>query len=673
MKNPLLNYDVIKHKFNFKDLTPENISNAIDVLIPKVEENQEKIAMQAGLTFKELFLDNKDSDLLSMIVQLLGHLNHAAQTPEIRRIQQEYLPKVQKLYQKQTLDERFYYKLGAYTYTKDYESLPEIQKNVIHKVLSSFENRGCLLEDDKKDKLLQIDLKLIELEEKFSNNLLDTKANLKLDFKIEELEGLPDRCYQSLIKTSNNIYTIEYNSGLFGDIMDYCTNKNSRKRVYEALKIIGTDKDYDNSLLLDEIVSLKHQRSKILGFNTYSELAMLKNMLYEPSQALNFAHDLAQSSFEQAKKEIDMLNEYSKTYLGFIPDFEDKSFVKNKLKQEMFSFNSEDVRRYFKLDNVIDGLFGLLKDLYDLEFKKNNNSTWHEDVQSYDVYELGNLIGHLYLDMYQRDFKTGGAWMQSIVSKNELNDNIKLPVAYICCNNSKSLENDTTIEFQEIITLFHEMGHALHNLLSKVPEEYFSGLNNVQHDAIELPSQFMENFVWDYNVLKNLSFNKDTNEFLPRELYDKMLSSKQFFSANTMLYYAKLSYMDMLLHSDLDAKAKEVENMVFDKWAVSARDNEYFFMPKFSHIFSGSYSAGYYAYQWAEVLATDSFFALKEMGESYQEQKPMANKFKEHILSTGGQKDMADNFYNFRGRDAKIDYLLESYGITSKKTKMKLL
>lgn len=670
MTNPLLNKSIKNHEINFSELTSDNFREAFEILIPKVLQEHEYEAMSAGLTFKELLDSSKEQEQLGAVLQYLSHVNSTVQTPEIREVYEEYIPRLMAIFQDFSVDERIYHKLGAYTNTAEFQGLSDIKKKVITTMLFTFEIEGVALPQDKKDKLKEIAIKITELQTQFSNNLVDTQSSLAVELTKSELVGLPERALKNLTevvgqRNGEDVYKIAYVSGLFNDISTYATNHETRKKVYEAQLCMGVKEGADNRPLLSQISTLLHEQAEILGYPNFAEFNMIKNMVTDPGYALSFINSLANKSFPQAKKETAEVDMFGFNLLKKKVDFEDRAFVIDKMKTTLLNLDDEKIRQYFPVDKVVSGLFDIIETIYDIKFVATHNKLWHEDVRGFDLVDVATneKIGSLYLDLYKREFKNDGAWMNGAISRELTDEGLRLPVAYVVCNAPKDVGQVSTFEFDEIVTLFHEMGHALHHLLTKVNDSYFSGINHVQHDAVELPSQFMENFCWDYEVLKKISSHVKTQEVFPKELFDTMKNAKNFLAANQMLRQAIFSQVDMRIYSEPTSSPLEIEKEVFKNWSTREVDTRAFFLPTFSHIFAGGYSAGYYAYKWAEVLSSDAFAALKESGSTYVEQKEAAKKFREHVLEAGGYKDMNENFFNFRGRDPDIKYLLEDYGI----------
>lgn len=669
MTNPLLNPAIINYDINFDTITPEHFKEVFPILIKDTKEEHERVIAQETLTYDGLFENLPKREQLNAVLNILSNLNAVVQTPDIRDVYNAFLPEVMEMFQEMSLDERAYKQIKKYEKTKEYSLLPQIKKNVIKDLLKNYELGGINLPQDKKKQLQEITVKLSDLMNKFEDNLKDVEANLEMTLTNEELEGLPERCYQNM-ETVQEGDVLKYkatdNSGVYDDILSYCDKAETRKKVYEQRLFLGIAEGYDNRPLVRDIVKLKQEKAKILNFKNYAYLSLEDNMVNEPEKALSFITQLAEKSYKIAKKEVQEVNSFGEKILGYTPDFPDRGYVVTKMEKELFSVDEEKLRKYFPVDYVVSKLFTILETLYEIRFVKNEKkSVWHEDVQVYDVSDIKTqkYMGSIYMDLYKRKYKSSGAWMNPMSSKHVHNDKTTLPITYLVCNAPKDLGQESTFTFDEVVTLFHEMGHTLHNLLSEVEIEYFSGLNNVEHDAIELPSQFMENFCWDYEILKEITSHIETKEVLPFEDYEKMLSMKNFLSANATLRQSTFALMDMRIYNELDKDPLLIEREVFEQWKTRALDSRSCFLSTFTHIFTGGYSAGYYAYKWSEVLSSDAFAALKEAGKTYKEQKEAANKFRQTVLARGGSKPMAENFLEFRGREPDIKYLLQDSGI----------
>lgn len=663
--NPLLNSSIKNHEIDFTQLNAKYFEQALQLLITKTKKEHEWIATECPINYESLFESKKEAEQLSAVFHYLSLLNSTMQTPEIKDIYERYVPEVSNVFQQMRLDERVYYKVLAFENSPDYEKLDKLHQKMVSDVVLSFELNGVSLPDEEKERLTKVNEKLASLQTQFVNNITETEAGLVQNFNLEQLKGLPPRALKNLTKTENGTYEVSYDSGLYDDIMTYADSSETRKAIYEDMLKVGVKEGNDNRPILKEITKLKHDYANILNFETTAHLSLVHNMVKEPEYVLEFIEDLALKSYPQAKKEAQEVQDYGANLLGKKPDFWDRGYIVEKMKKDLYNLDSEQVRQYFPVKNVVGGLFEIVENLYDIHFSRIQKSTWHPDVLVYELTDnqTKEKIGTLYMDLYKRKFKSSGAWMDSAVTRHMTAKEKRLPVAYVVCNMAKDVGQEPTMDFGEIVTLFHEVGHALHHLLTKVDLRYFSGLNNVEHDAVELPSMFMENFAWDYEVLKKLSSHIETGKMLPRNIYENMISSKYFLAASSMLSQALYSQLDMKIFSDIHSNPMQLQKELYERWKTRDIDERAGILPQFSHIFAGGYTAGYYAYKWAEMLSTDSFAALQESGSNYMEQREVAAKFRKHILEVGGSQSMVDNFFEFRGRDPDIQYLLKDYGI----------
>lgn len=661
--NQLLQKSLLDNELNFEQLEPKHFIVAFEKLIPQVKQEFEE-ALLLELTYENLFEKGEKSKQLSKVLSYLNHLNGVVQNEELREIFGKYVPQISAMYQEMFLDKRSYDKIVAYKNTQEYKTLSDLRKKMIEDIVLNFELGGINLPDDKKKRLQEISYRLAELTDKFENNLMDVQKTFEKEVDLEQLKGLPERSLNNIEKKENGRYLITESSGVYADILTYCEVEETRKLIYEDQLVLGVKEGFDNRPILEEILKLRKEHAHLLGYENYASFSLKREMLKKPEEVLSFIEDLAFKSLPQAIEESMQINEFGKKLLGKDVDFHDRGFVIQKMKEQLYSVNDEEIRKYFPVSKVLAGLFEIIENLYNISFVENlEKSKWHEDVMIFNVLnEKQENIGLLYLDLYKRKNKESGAWMLPKESNVDTEYEKKKPITYLVLNIPKNQKEESTIEFDEIVTLFHEMGHGLHNMLSEVKEEYFSGLSNVEHDAIELPSQFMENFAWDYEVLKKLSSHVITKEVLPEELFKKMQNAKFFLAANQMVRQSIFSYLDMYIHT-MEINPIEFEKEIFNRWKTRKIDMRSEFLPTFSHIFSGGYAAGYYSYKWSEVLSADAFHALHEAGKTYMEQKEMANKFRKIILARGGTQSMLDNFIEFRGRKPEVKFLLEENGI----------
>lgn len=665
--NQLLEKALIDNQLNFQKLKPQHFIVAFEKLIPQVkEEFEDEIKLESN--YENLFEKGFKSKQLSKVLSYLNHLNGVVQNEDLRNIYGKYVPQISAMYQEMGLDKRNYDKLINYKMTVEYNTLSDIRKKMINDIILNYELGGISLENDKKERLKEISYRLIQLSEKFENNIMDVEKTFEREIDIEQLKGLPERSFNNIEIKENGKAFISESSGVYEDILKYCDIEATRKLIYEEQLALGIKEGFDNRPILQEILILRKEEANILGYDNYASYSLAREMLKSPKEVLSFIEDLANKAIDQAKQESIEINNFGKNFLGRNVEFHDRGYVIEQMNKQLYAVNYEEIRQYFPVEKVLTGLFEIVEKLYAISFVKNvEKSIWHEDVVVYNVLnENEENIGLLYLDLYKRKNKESGAWMLPKESKVDTEYEQKKPITYLVLNLAKNQKAETTVEFNDIVTLFHEMGHGLHNMLSEVKEEYFSGLSNVEHDAIELPSQFMENFAWDYEVLRKLSSHINTGEELPFNIFEKMQNAKFFLAANQILRQSIYSYLDMYIHTE-SVNPLDFETEIFNRWKTRDIDIRSQFLAVFSHIFAGGYAASYYSYKWSEVLSADAFHALKEKGNTYIEQKEMANKFKKTILSRGGTNDMLDNFIEFRGRKPDVKYLLIDNGIVEKK------
>jgi oligopeptidase A len=420
---------------------------------------------------------------------------------------------------------------------------------------------------------------------------------------------------------------------------------------------------------MSQILKLRAEEARALGFDSYAELSLVSKMADTPQQVAEFLLELAQRAKPFAEKDLAELREFAATQLG-LQDLQawDVGFVSEKLRQQRYAFSEQEVKQYFPEDAVLSGLFGLVETLFGLTIKLSAAPVWHEAVRFFDIRDHdGALLGQFYLDLYARASKRGGAWMDDAITRRRTATGIQIPVAYLNCNFASPLGGKPALfTHDEVITLFHEFGHGLHHLLTQVEELGVSGISGVEWDAVELPSQFMENFCWEWDVLQGMTRHSDTGEKLPRTLFDKMIAAKNFQSGLQMLRQIEFSLFDLRLHSDYDANGKQSVQQLLDgvrkEVAVLIPPAFNRFQNSFSHIFSGGYAAGYYSYKWAEVLSADAYSLFEENGVL---DAATGSHFREQILAVGGSRDAMDSFIAFRGREPRIDALLRHNGLVA--------
>lgn len=681
MSNLLLEKNILTGKISFENITINDYDNALTELLEKSKIEHETQMTNPIYTWEMLFDEKYTSQShLSVVFHSLSHLKSIQDTQEVRDIYNKHLPLIQQFqFESNHIDERPFQIIKHYLTTEDYKNLNPLKKKIVDKMYEGYVLSGALLPIEKKQELQEIDEKLSLLAVKFSQNVVDDKDSR--EWLIEDkmlLDGVPDRIIkkaheQAQLKEKNG-YLFNLSEGTAEELLIWANKEEIRKMIYEGSSQIANNDKFDNSEITKEILQLKQKQATILGFKTYAEQSLHDKMVKDPQKVLDFLEDLKQKAYPFAVNEKQTIDNFANTLLGNKAQFWDNSYVVEKLRQEQYSYDDEELRKYFPLNKVLDGLFSKVKDLFGLELKLNNEESqrkWHEDVMLYDVFEKDQKIGELQLDLFKRSAKRDGAWMSPTISRHVYDDGEMVnPLAYIVANFAKASKGEIqTLSFDDVITLFHEMGHAIHHLITKVEKSYFAG-TNVEWDAVELPSQLLENFAYDKQLLKIMTWNEDKKESLPDELYQKLVDSKNFNAALSTLRQIRLAKTDMLSHLQTDIEnmklAKEIEKEVAKETSIGEYDEQRLISNQFGHIFAGGYAAGYYGYKWAEVLSADAYYALEE-------DPTLITKYKVEILEMGGSRDMLDSFVAFRGREPEVSYLLKQSGLieAAKSNKLK--
>jgi oligopeptidase A len=547
-------------------------------------------------------------------------------------------------------------------------SLSDIQKKVIQNEIRDFKLTGCGLSDSDKQSLTDIQLKLSELSKEFSQNLLnatnefemiiedfeDVKEIPKSDLELAKFEDEED-------KTTKYKFTLQMPSYIA--YMTYGSNRELREKLYRAY----TSRAPQNGKLIDELLKLKLQKARLLGFENYAELSLATKSAKSTDDVMEFLEKLASYGKLNAKREIEELQQFAKDEYEIDHELQsyDIGYYSEKMRKKLHNIDSEFYRPYFEKRSVINGLWGILDRLFDIEFKQSNTTTWNEKAVAYDIYENQNLIARLYMDLEARKDKRGGAWMDSWQSYSIESDGTHLPSAYVVCNFPASNDDiPSLLRHDDVVTLFHEMGHALHHLLSKVSESFLSGVNGVAWDVVEFPSQFLEYFAYEKEALKTFAIHYETKEVLSDGDIDKLINARNFQSSLALVRQIEFAMFDFKLHSKLyqGDEVQELLDSVREQVSPLVPPSYNKFQNGFSHIFAGGYSAGYYSYKWAEVLSADAFMEFKNNPNSIFD-KEIASRYKRLILQSGSSIDMDKLFYEFAGHNPDIMSLLKIDGI----------
>jgi len=672
MSNPLLDFTDLPL---FDAIRPEHVGPAVDELLGQADQALAKVTapdFPADWNAIAGVLDVA-TERLGRAWGVVGHLNAVADTPELRAAYNEALPRVTEFWTRLGADEKLYAKYKAIDPGKLTAEQKQAQKNALRNFVLS----GAELTGEAKERFARIQERAAEVSQKFSENALDATDAFAYYADASELDGVPPDVVQAARATAEaegkagHKLTLKMPSYL--PVMQFGTNRTLRERLYRAYVTRASDQGdakFDNTPLVHEILSLRQEESRLLGYKNFAEVSLVPKMAQSPAQVIQFLRDLARRARPFAEKDVADMRAFAAEKLGMAdPQAWDWSFIAEKLKEERYAFSEQEVKQYFTAPKVLAGLFKIIETLFEVAIRRDYAPTWSPGVEFYRIERDGKLVGQFYLDPAARTGKRGGAWMDDVRARWLRPDGGKLqtPVAHLVCNFAEGVDGKPPLlTHDDVITLFHESGHGLHHMLTQVNERDVSGISGVEWDAVELPSQFMENFCWEWGVLKHMTAHVDTGEPLPRELFDKMLAAKNFQSALATLRQIEFALFDMLLHSDHDPKddIMPLLQQVRDEVALLHPPAFNRMAHTFSHIFAGGYAAGYYSYKWAEVLSADAYAAFEETaGKDGLPSVQTGRKYRQAILEAGGSRPAMESFKAFRGREPTLDALLRHQGM----------
>lgn len=678
--NPLIELDELPA---FSKIRPEQVKPALEHAIKACHQAIEDIvAVEGEYTWENLVLplEEKD-DLLERMWSPVSHLNMVQNSDELREVYEQCLPLLSQYETHCGQHEGLYKAYKSFSESPAYEALDFERKKVVDNTLRDFKLSGIALSDDKKQQFADILAKLAELKNKFSYNLLDATQGWTRHVTDEaELAGLPEIAIAGAKHAAQSkeldgwLFTLDVPS--YQPVMMYSQNRELRREMYFAYQTKASDQGpnagkWDNSEVMDEILKLYQEKAKLLGFNNYAELSLVTKMANDTDQVLSFLQELASKSKKQGHAEFAELETFAREKHG-IDKLEawDMGYYAELLRQEKYAVSSEELRQYFPEETVVKGLFETVKRVFGLTVKERFDfDSYHEDVRFFDIFDSDEKMrGSFYLDLYAREKKRGGAWMDGCVTRRKLSDGKQqYSVAYLVCNFTKPVgDKPSLLTHDEVLTLFHEFGHGLHHMLTKVETPSVAGIAGVAWDAVELPSQFLENFCWEKEVLSYLSCHFETKAPLGQELLDKMQAARNFNSAMAMLRQLEFALFDFRIYKELtggdDKAIAEVLDEVRSEVGVFKVPDFVRFQNGFGHIFSGGYAAGYYSYKWAEVLSSDAFSRFENEGIFNRQ---TGQDFLSHILERGGSKEPMELFTAFRGREPSIEPLLRHSGIAA--------
>ncbi|MGD7034002.1 oligopeptidase A [Methylotuvimicrobium buryatense] len=679
MNNPLLTDNTLPH---FSEIKPEHVVPAVEKLLSDARATVDRhLKATDQYSWENLIepIENAE-DKLNKAWSPVSHMNSVVNSEQLREAYNACLPMLSDYSTEMGQNEALFKAYQAIAQSEEFQSHDKAQKKIVANALRDFKLSGIDLEPAKKQRYKEISQELSKLTSRFEENLMDaTNAWSKLITDSDDLAGLPKSALVQAKQTaqanqqSGWMITLQFPS--FQAVMTYADSRALRREHYEAFVTRASDLGphagrWDNSQIMEQILALRHEKARLLGYDNYAELSLTTKMADSPNQVIGFLEDLADKSWRQARKDLFELREFAAKHYG-IKDLQpwDIGYYSEKMRQHFYQLSQEEVKTYFPIDRVLPGLFAIVEKLYGLDISEIDNfDSWHKDVRFYQIHDRdGQLRGQFYTDLYARPKKRGGAWMDVCVSRKKYQGEVQTPVAYLTCNFTPPTGDDPALlTHDEVTTLFHEFGHGLHHMLTKVDHLGVSGISGVEWDAVELPSQFMENWCWEKDALELISGHYQTGDKLPDSLFDKMLAAKNFQSGMMMVRQLEFSLFDLRIHKEYDpakgGRIYEILDQVRKQVAVVTPPPFNRFAHSFSHIFAGGYAAGYYSYKWAEVLSSDAFSMFEEHGIFNE---TIGHAFLTNILEQGGSDDAMELFIQFRGREPEIDALLRHNGIAA--------
>ncbi|MFZ5568362.1 MAG: M3 family metallopeptidase [Pseudomonadota bacterium] len=675
MNNPLLDFADLPA---FDRIRPEHVAPAIDTLLQTSEAALERVTA-TGFPADWIAIAREldvATERLGRAWGAVSHLNSVADTPELRAAYNDALPRVTEFWTRLGADERLYAKYKAIPPA----TLNAEQRQAHSNALRNFVLGGAELTGTAKERYAAIQERQAELSQNFSEHTLDATDAWAYYASTEELEGVPADVQQATRAAAEaegkTGHKLTLKMPCYLPVMQFARSSELRHKLYRAYVTRASDqaegdgRKFDNSALIREILALRREEAQLLGYRNFGEVSVVPKMAESPEQVMRFLRDLAAKARPYAERDVADLRAFARDELGLTdPQPWDWPYISEKLKEARYAFSEQELKEYFTAPRVIAGLFKIVETLFEVAIRRDTAPVWHPAVEFYRIERNGQLVGQFYLDQPARAGKRGGAWMDDVRARWLRPDNgqLQTPVAHMVCNFAEGVGGKPPLlTHDDVITLFHEFGHGLHHLLTQVNERDVSGISGVEWDAVELPSQFMENFCWEWDVLRHMTAHVETGEPLPRALYDKMIAARNFQSGMQTLRQIEFSLYDMLLHTEhdpaqdflplLDRVRDEVAVLRPPVWSRTPHT--------FSHIFAGGYAAGYYSYKWAEVLSADAYAAFEETaGNKGLPNVETGRKYRQAILEAGGSRPALESFKAFRGREPSLDALLRHQGM----------
>jgi oligopeptidase A len=686
--NPLLDFSGLPR---FDAIKPEHVTPAIDALLERSRAVVTQLEAPAAHVSWDDFVTPLENatELLGRAWGIVSHLNNVVDTPELRAVYNENQPKVTEFWTDVGQNEALFAKYKSLRAAPDFNTLSPARQRIIDNAIRDFRMGGAELPAEQKERFADIQEEHAKVSTRFSENVLDATNDYKLLISDEaELAGLPDDVKSAARAAAESAgkqgweFSLHFPS--YFPILQFADRRELRETIYRANATKASEQgeafskpeDWDNTGNIVTLLKLREEESHLLGYKNFAEVSLVPKMAKSPDEVIAFLEDLAKRARPFAEKDLAELRQFASDELG-ISDLKawDIPYASEKLQEARYAFSAQEVKQYFPEPKVVDGLFRLIQNLFNVEIKPDQAPVWHPDVRFFRIERAGKLIGQFYLDLYARAGKSGGAWMDDARGRRADAANVQTPVAYLTCNftppaHENGVAKPSLFTHDEVITLFHEFGHGLHHMLTQVDELGVSGIAGVEWDAVELPSQFMENFCWEWEVLEHMTAHTLTGAALPRALYDKMLAAKNFQSGLQTLRQVEFSLLDMHLHYDYDASTGKTVQQLIDevrgKFALIVPPAFNRFQNSFSHIFAGGYAAGYYSYKWAEVLSADAYAAFEEAQALGPDAVSATGKrYLQEILSVGGSRPALESFTAFRGREPSIDALLRHSGMAA--------
>ena len=674
--NPLLHTAGLPR---FADIRPEHVSPAMDELLAAANQALDTATSDAVAA---------DYDALSAVLDVaterlgrawgaVGHLNAVADRPELRAAYTENLPKVTEFHTRLGADERLFAKYKAVKAGPGAAGLSAARSRALANALRDFVLSGAELKGAAKDRFAKLQEAQAAKAQAFSEHVLDATDGFACFATEADMAGVPEdvkaAARAAAVAEGKEGFKITLHFPSYFPVLQYGQNRALRQKLYTAYVTRASelgDAAHDNSALMRSLLEMRQEEAHLLGYKSYADVSLVPKMATSAQQVETFLLDLAQRARASAEADLAELRDFARTELG-LPDLQawDMAFVSERLKEKRYAFSDQEVKQYFTEPKVLEGLFRIIETLFEVSIRPDVAQVWHPSVRFFRIERAGALVGQFYLDPYARPGKRPGAWMDDVRGRwARPEGRLQTPVAHLVCNFAAPVDGKPALlTHDDVTTLFHEFGHGLHHMLTQVDDIGVSGISGVEWDAVELPSQFMENFCWEWDVVKHLSAHVDTGEALPRSLFDRMLAAKNFHSGLATLRQVEYSLVDMRLHSQPGAEAniQRVVDQVRDEVTVVRPPAFSRFLHSFSHIFAGGYSAGYYSYKWAEVLSADAWSAFEESAQDGGVLNvETGRRYRQSVLEAGGSRSAMDSFKAFRGREPRIDALLRHQGLT---------